>query len=101
VVVRDGVVEKEYRYKLVGRYGKVGYLTPIVPYHIKRPHPKPATHSHGGGTLAAPPEDGRVHLVVYCPHLSSLDYRVNIMCSTEPHWLIPLYHDYSTVSSGD
>jgi len=41
VVVRDGVVEKEYRYKLVGRYGKVGDLTPIGPYHIKRPHPKP------------------------------------------------------------
>ena len=29
-----------YRNKLVGRYGKVGYLTPIVRYHIKPAHPK-------------------------------------------------------------
>ena len=30
----------------VGRYGKVGYLTPIVRYHIKPAHPK----RHAGGT---------------------------------------------------
>jgi len=27
----------------VGCYGKVGYLTGIVRFHIKRIHPKPAT----------------------------------------------------------
>ena len=35
---------KRYRYKSVGRYGKVGYLTPIVRYSIKPAYPKSAPH---------------------------------------------------------
>ncbi len=31
---------KCYRNTLGGAYGKVGYLTPIVRYHIKSMHPK-------------------------------------------------------------
>ena len=33
-----------YRNTLGGGGGMVGYLTPIVRYHIKPAHPKPAPH---------------------------------------------------------
>ena len=38
----------------VGRYGKVGYLTPIVRYHIKPAHPKrPPHHAQKGGATGS------------------------------------------------
>ena len=61
----------------MGSYGKVGYLTGIVRFHIKTGHPKPATPQGLPSTKGGHPAV-TVHgtcpytsLVRGCPHLYS------------------------------